>query len=78
MPLSWSSSCVSDPVPWLNTGVCVQIDAFEGQDGITSPYTHVSSVAQDLKGLLTGSTRVNHKRNTGSLYSIDSVPEVRY
>lgn len=63
-------------VSQLIMGVLVQTKAFEGQSGDSQPYQSVASVAEDLKGLLTGSTRVNDRKGVGSLQSITSVPEV--
>ena len=54
-----------------------QTKVFERQSGDAQPNQSKASVAEDLKGLLTGSTRVNDIKGAGSLVSITSVPEVR-
>ena len=57
-------------------GTSVQTKAFEGQSGDAQPYQSVARAAEDLKGLLTGSARINDRKGVGTLESITSVPEV--
>ena len=56
----------------------MQTKAFEGQSGDLELHQSVASVAEDLKGLLKGSTRINDRKGAGSLSCINSVPQVRF
>ncbi len=56
----------------------LQTKAFEEESKDSQPYKSVACVAEELKGLLTGSQRINAKKaGVGSIACITSVPEVR-
>ena len=58
--------------------VYLQTKAFEEESKDSQPYKSVACVAEELKGLLTGSQRINAKKaGVGSIACITSVPEVR-
>ena len=55
-----------------------QTKTFEEDSKESQGNTSVANVASDLKGLLSGSNRVNEKKaGVGSVYCVRSVPKVR-